>query len=149
MEGYRAECEPEEVGDRQRLWAHLPRGARAGGPVRCCPGSFFFGPASETDAIGNGCEQGADYEISTSIVMRAKVFPCAGAARDQRGCGAARARVRVQSVRGEDETCPVSTGEGTKRVQSVREGGGEGADLHAALREREGERGACCEVESS
>jgi hypothetical protein len=31
--------------------------------------------------------------------------------------------VRVQSVRGKDETCPVSTGEGTKRVQSVREEG--------------------------
>jgi hypothetical protein len=42
----------------------------------------------------------------------------------ERGGGAP---VRVQSVRGRDEACAVSTGGGTRRVQLVREGGGGGA----------------------
>jgi len=36
-------------------------------------------------------------------------------------------RARVQFCPSEDETCPVSTGGGTRRVQLVREGGGGGS----------------------
>jgi hypothetical protein len=45
------------------------------------------------------------------------------------GGGACGARVALGGTR-RDETCPVSTGRGTRRVQLVREGGGGGGPEH-------------------